>query len=186
MPVQPKSNPLLEEGAKSYPQALLALSDFGQQVQDMCCAAMKRHLTELGDALGLPLQAKQVKPFAGPSSLSSGNIDGTWASLGAKIGRPSGAKCDLWNYIWWGDDTPPLNAVVSLSFADPEVAERAWASMRHPGSCDFDEDEREIHHSRPLEPADLTQLEAILDEMNREWIALWQKVGGVKQFLGKR
>jgi hypothetical protein len=188
MPVEPTSNPLLEEGAKSYPQALLALSEFCQQVQAMCCDAMKRHVTELGDALGVPLQAEQVKAYANPSSLSSDGIDGTWAALGARIAHPSGAKCDLYNYIWWWD-TPLPSAGISISFADARVAERAWASMQKLGNCDFyekAEDRSEIYLSRPLKLAQLSQLETILDKMNQEWIALWRKVGGVKQFLGKR
>lgn len=56
MPTRSPSNPLLEEGAESYPQALLALSEFREQVQDMCCAAMRQSLTEVGAALGLPLR----------------------------------------------------------------------------------------------------------------------------------
>jgi hypothetical protein len=185
MPVEPKSNPLLEEGAKSYPQALLALSEFCQQVQAMCCAAMKRHLTELGEALRLPLRAEQVKPHAYPSNLSPGDFDGTLAVLGARIVNPRSAKCGLFNYVSWSNTSRP-SANVSISFADAGVADRAWASMQQHGNCAFDKDESEIYLSRPLKPADLSQLETILDEMNQQWIASWRKVGGVKQFLGKR
>lgn len=188
MPVQSKSNPLLVEGAKSYPQALLALNDFRQQVQDMCCGTLKRQVAELGGALRLPLQVKQVKPYAYPSPLSSGGIDGTWAVLGARIAYPSGAKCELYNFIWWWD-TPLPSAGVSISFTDARVAERAWASMQKLGNCVFYEDSEprsEIGVSRHLKPTDLSHLETILDEMNREWIALWRKVGGAKQFLGER
>jgi len=46
--------------------------------------------------------------------------------------------------------------------------------------------DKEVHLLRPLQPDKVPSLAAILDELNRQWIEVWRKAGGVKQFLGKR
>jgi hypothetical protein len=181
-----QQNTLLEEGGRSYPKAMLALSQFREMVQDACIDAMRRSLRELSGALRLQMKAQQVKAWASPDELDSDEIDDTWANLGAELKEPGGAAWSLWNYIWWGDDPSPLNVTVSIFFADAGNAERVWAAARDHGTWKYDEDAKEIHLSRGIKAADLASLGSTLDEMNSEWIRGWQKVGGVKQFLRKR
>jgi len=180
-----QQNTLLEEGGRSYPKAMLALSQFREMVQDACIAAMKRSLPELIAALGLQLKSGQVKPYAAPDKPGPGETDGTWAELGAMLKNPGGARCTLYNYISW-EDAPLLRVIVSILFVDAGIAERTWAAVRDHGTLKKDKDENEINSSRRIDAAGLASLPSTLDEMNTEWIQLWKGVGGVKQFLEKR
>ena len=180
-----QQNRLLEEGANSYPRAMLALSLFRGMVQDACIAAMRRSLPELSGALRLQMKAQQVKAWASPDELDSDEIDDTWANLGAELKEPGSARWYLYNYIWWGDD-PRLSVTVSICFADANTFERAWAASLDHGTWKYDEEAKEVHLSRCTDAANLARLVSTLDEMNSEWIQGWQKVGGVKQFLRKR
>ena len=175
---------LLAEGGRSYPKAMLALSQFREMVQDACIAAMKRSLPELIAALGLQLKSQQVKAWDWPDLDETG---GTWTELGAMLKNPGGARCTLYNYISW-EDAPLLRVIVSIGFADTGITERAWAAVRDHGTWKYDEetDPPQIELSRGIESDGLARLGPLLDEMNSEWIQSWQKVGGVKQFLRKR
>jgi hypothetical protein len=177
-----QQNTLLIEGGRSYPKAMLALSQFREMVQDACIAAMKRSLPELIAALGLQLKSQQVKAWDWPDL---DETDGTWAELGAMLKNPGGARCTLYNYISW-EDAPLLRVIVSILFVDAGIAERTWAAVRDHGTLKKDKDENEINSSRRIDAAGLASLGSTLDEMNSEWIQLWQGVGGVKQFLRKR
>jgi hypothetical protein len=181
-------NGLLEEGGRSYLKAMLALSQFRGMVQDACIAAMRRSLPGLGAALGLPLEFRQVKPYAWPDKLGSGAIDGTWASLAARLKEPGGARCNLWNLILWRDVRPTLSVVVAIDFLDLDIGERAWATVRDHGTWKYEEetDPPEIQLLRSINADGLASLGSTLDGMNHEWMQGWQKVGGVKQFLRKR
>ena len=180
MPSNAPTNPLLEEGARSYPKALQAVAEFRRQVQDICFDAMKRHLKDLGDALGLRLEANQLKPYAWPDKLDSDDLDGTCAHLGAKI-EPAGAIWSLWNYVYWDKDS--VGVCVSLAFTDSKLGERVQAVTEKHGTS---LDPKEVYLSRPVGADGLAGLDSTLEELNREWIEVWRKVGGVKQFLGGR
>ena len=176
---------LLAEGGLSYPKAMLALSLFRGMVQRACIDAMRRSLQDLSAALGLQMESRLVKPHANPDKPDPGEVDDTWAELGAMLKKPGDARWDLWNYIRWRDD-PRLSVMVSVGIANTGVAERAWAAVRDHGTWKYEEETREIILPRRINAADLASLGSILDEMNREWSQGWQKVGGVKQFLRKR
>jgi hypothetical protein len=183
-PESTPANKLLEEGANSYPQAMYALSQFRRLVQEACVEAMKRSLPNVGAALGLRLEAKQVKRDADPDKLDPDGIDGSGASLGARIRKPGGAKYDLLNYVYWGG-VPPLFAGVSVVFEDPAAFNRAQARMPQQKELECSPDEKEILYWRCVRPEDLAPLESLLVEMNQKWEQIWRDVGGVKQFLGK-
>lgn len=181
-PEATERNTLLEKGADSYPKAMYALSEFRRLVQEACVAAMKRNLKDLGAALGLRLEGKQVKRHAWPDKLDAGDFDGSKANLGAKILTPGDAEVELWNYINWGDD-PPFYAAASIVFTDSDAFSRAWARMPQQRYLDYSEDGNEIMYWRCVRPEDLAQLESLLNEMNKKWAKIWRDLGGVKQFL---
>jgi hypothetical protein len=177
-----QENRLLEEGARSYLKALCAFGEFRRQVQERCVAAFGANATEMAKAMQLQFSAADVKPFAYPDRPGG---EGTWADIGAKVGCPKGAKCNLWNYVLWLDDQP-LSVLVSIDFIRADVAEATWTAVEKGGNWELDRDAKEIFISRSLKPTDLTRLKTILDQMNREWSSAWRKAGGVQQFLGRR
>ncbi len=176
-----QSEALLKEGARSYPKALLALSEFRRLVQERCCDGMKRHLKEVGEALGVRLERREVKPHAGPSGLDSQDVDGTWANLGAKLAVP-GSEWTLWDYVFWAEGT--IRVYVSLEFPDAEVAERVQA-VTGPYGTSLDSESKEVYLQREVKPDDFSCLDSIIDQVNLDWICVWRKAAGVKQFLGK-
>ena len=180
MPSNAPTNPLLEEGARSYPKALQAVGEFRRQVQNICYDAMKRRLKDLVDALGLRLEANQLKRYAVPDKLDPDYLDGTWASLGAKI-EPARVKWSLWNYVYWDKDT--VRVCVSFAFTDSRLGERVQAVTEKHGTS---LDPKEVYLSRPVGADGLSGLDSTLEELNFKWIEVWRNVGGVKQFLGGR
>jgi hypothetical protein len=177
-----QENRLLEEGARSYPKALHALGEFRRQVREQCEAAFKANATEMAKAMQLQFSAADVKSWANPERPGG---EGAWAELGAKVGRPKNAKCNLWNYVLWSD-APPRSARISIQLLDADVAYRAWTAMGERENWQLSHETKEISISRCLAPTDLTRLKTILGELNREWSSAWRKVGGAQQFLGRR
>ncbi len=182
MPSSTPTNPLLEEGSRSYPKALQAVAECRRQVQNICYEAMKRHVKDLGDALGLRLEANQLKRHADPDKLDPDYLDGTWANLGAKI-EPAGAKWSLWNYVLW--HAGRVQVFVSLEFPDADLARRVQAVTEKHGTG-FDPETCEVYLSREVSAGGLSGLDSTLEELNLKWIEIWRKAGGVKQFLGGR
>jgi hypothetical protein len=77
---------LLEEGAKSYLQAVAALIEFQKEVQKKCRHVLKKHINEYSAALKLKERLKdiEIKLFDLPRLKE---WDGSWWILGAFVGR---------------------------------------------------------------------------------------------------
>jgi hypothetical protein len=74
---------LLEEGARSYLEALTALTIFRRDVQSVCRKAIERHYTKFSQALGVSipeLEAESIVSCATPEE----QFNGSSAYLGVK------------------------------------------------------------------------------------------------------
>lgn len=105
------ANELLIEGAKTYPQALAALSEFRRLVVAACEEAFAPGLNDLSKALGLPLPQSQLKPYTNPDSLGASKIDGDFGSLGVKLKEETNQSGQYCYLLWRGGK---LYAVVDV------------------------------------------------------------------------
>jgi hypothetical protein len=88
--------------ASSYPKALLAISHFRDYVREECRRELKKHLTEISLAVGLPPDEVEIVKYAEPDQLTPANPDNLY--LGAKGKRADGTEC-VWAYIYWERDS---------------------------------------------------------------------------------
>ena len=74
MTARKSNNELLEEGAKSYPSALLALMEFRRQIQDRCRVVVEKTLKDQVACLGVKLTRDMIALYAEPDYLSAATI----------------------------------------------------------------------------------------------------------------
>jgi len=86
----------------SYPKVLLAISHFREYVREECQGALRKHLTELSLALGLPHDEIEIVKYAEPDQLTPADPDTIY--LGAKGKRADGTEF-VWAYIYWERDS---------------------------------------------------------------------------------
>jgi hypothetical protein len=174
---------LLVEGARSYPQALAALSEFRRLVVEECRAALSGQLQNIASAMAVPLSPKDVVPWTRPDSLSASLIDGDSGGLGVKLPGP-GFHWGLYTYLTWGAGS--LRAVDSIWFKDASWAERTYAAfLRQKPAYPMNLDSKEVMLVRKISAEDMSQLSDILRNLNEEWKRLWKRVGSLKQFQPK-
>ena len=85
--------PLLEEGARSYLDAVTALIAFQREVQKKCRKVMAKNLRGYESAMKVRMTSSEIGDCAWPSF---GEWGGDWWSLGVKI-----ARSDIPGVRWW-------------------------------------------------------------------------------------
>jgi len=181
---------LLEEGARSYLEALTALTIFRKDVQSVCRQAIVDRVTEFSQALGVPMfKAESIVPYATPED----QFNGSSAYIGVKHkisrrrqsihGFSSVSTCGLsWEPMgqqrWFG-------CWVGVGFNQREIAERLHAGFQRskeslPPGIALDAQKNNVSVSRALKPDDMASLTDCLGEVMVEWIRLWREFGGLK------
>ena len=126
---------LLKEGARSYLEALTALTIFRKDVQSVCRQAIESRLPEFSQALGVSsLKAESIVPYATPED----QFNGTSAYLGVqhKISRRRHSiqrlTCISYCGLSWesGGKTSGFGCSVSVWFNRREVADSLSAGFR--------------------------------------------------------
>ncbi len=80
---------LLEEGARSYLDAVSALIAYRQEVQKMCRTVLEKHLDDYSSAIKVRLETREIRDFASPSFAKWETTGGLWAlRLNGKKLRP--------------------------------------------------------------------------------------------------
>ena len=88
---------LLEEGARSYLDAVNALIAFRQEVQNTCRTVLENHLNDYGSALGVRLEKGEIKDAESPSFAG---WEGDRWSLGVKVVREKITPQIRWWETW--------------------------------------------------------------------------------------
>jgi hypothetical protein len=171
---------LLREGAKSYPQALAALSEFRNEVMTACRKAVESELASISRTIGVKLSRVDLVDRIEPFSLEK--ADGENASIGLRIKQDSEGWRQYFHLIWYKDG---LGASSSIWFRDKTLATKVFEALRTaqpnpPYSLDLEEED-EVYLMRRITSDEMARLQEILQELNREWVRLWQSVGGLKR-----
>src|ERR1700687_1137935 len=124
IPKNEHSKELLIEGARSYPEALAALSEFRRTIHSAWREGLESRLSEVSTAMGLELEPRQVLDYANPDSLRSAEINGEFAALGLQI------KEAAWTFyfylVWWKG----FRATISIWFKDQAMASAVFAEIK--------------------------------------------------------
>ncbi len=174
---------LLEEGSRSYLDAVSALIAYQREVQKMCKAVLEKHIEDYSSALGLkvPLETSKVQNEEWPAFAEWGN---SWI-LGVKIVREAvSPKISWWKTsccLEYDPDDAGLYCFIGEEYLTVANARRLFGNFH-------DINKKVKHHRYELWiPSDghkveeVCNLEEYLEGIVQEWIELWQKVGGIKK-----
>jgi|SRR5579859_1064520 len=175
------SKQLLVEGAKSYPKALVAVTEFRRIVTNTITGVVTDDLDALGKALGCELSKNDVRARRRPDRIDTVVKA---PSLGIKIERDADGWRQYFQVTWWNGD---LDAGASIRFLkDPDALARVvrefkgqQAKLKLAGEIGSEEDE--VWLSRRLDAEQLNDLEAIMRGVMRDWIRLWSAIGGLSK-----
>ena len=173
---------LLREGYKSYHKALFAVMEFRREAGTAIEAAVEKRIPEL--AAAMKMNTDELREgmclYTSPDRLAQ-KFDGSATDLGVRIPRDWNSKWHLYFYLWIGDGEDPFFAA-QVNFKNPGSAiERLAAVCKE---LDYEETYALISESVPAD--DSRDLAAVCDRVLNRWIALWKKVGGLRQFISKR
>jgi hypothetical protein len=173
---------LLREGYRSYPKALFAVMEFRREAATIIEAAVNKRVPELAAAMKMSTDElrDEICHYTSPSKLTQ-SYDGSATHLGVWFPRDLKSKWRLEFYLWMEDGEKPC-FYGRVVFKDPGSAiERLAASCK---GLAYDETCAWISETVPADgPRDL---DAVCDRVLNRWIALWKKVGGLRQFTSKR
>lgn len=173
---------LLREGFGSYHKALFAVMEFRREAGRIIQEAVQNRLPELAAALKMDTDELRdgICLYTKPFNIIE-KFDGSEAEIDVRIPRAWNSKWKLWFYLWIGDADEPFFAA-QVSLKNPGAAiDRLAAACK-----DLEYDETYALISETV-PADGSQdLAAVCDRVLNRWIALWRKVGGLRQFISKR
>ncbi|HWR14162.1 MAG TPA: hypothetical protein VN577_05010 [Terriglobales bacterium] len=182
MPEEQRSDQtLLLEGARSYPQVLGALREFGRQVDAVCRSAVG-DVKFLSHAMGVTLPEQDIKLYLRPVNLAAERMDGRWANVGITLHTE-----DAWwalVYLEWKEDK--LWAVASMWFKDSTKVSAARSALEreHP-KYQIGMESGEVYLAREMVPEEMNNLKSILEDILQEWARLWEQVGGLSKVLAK-
>jgi hypothetical protein len=177
---------LLEEGARSYLDAVSALIAYRQEVQNVCRTVLENHLDDYASALGLKvrLETSEIKKEEWPSFAEWGDL---WI-LGVKVVRePITSTIRWWKtaccleyepgdaglYCFIGEELPAIQMATKL-FRTFHTLNKKVKHERH---------ELWLPHSLTVE--EVRNLKTNLEGVVQEWIELWKEVGGIARVFGE-
>jgi hypothetical protein len=180
----PSTKGLLAAGAKSYPEALAAISEFCREIQTVLRTSLSNDLASLAKAMAIKMEKAQIKNYATPDSFTK-DISGEWAALGVKIDRrnkPEG-RTQIYFHEW---DEGETFVTAKITFTDRVVAKRVYDRLskvqRNTSELGFNQ-WFELFIRREISPQEMDRLGEITGEVNREWSALWKRAGGLKRSM---
>jgi hypothetical protein len=173
---------LLREGFKSYHKALFAVMEFRKGVGRIIQDAVQNSLPQLAAALKMDADELRdgICPYTSPDRLTQ-KYDGSATEVGVRIPKHWDSKWHVYFYLWIGDRDEPFFAA-QVSFRNPGTAIDKLAA-----ACkDLDYDEKYALISETVPSDGSRDLAAVCDRVLSRWIALWEKVGGLHQFISRR
>ena len=169
---------LLEEGARSYLNAVSALIAYRQEVQKMCRTVLENCLKDYASALKVRLERSEIAEWP---SLTTWEGD-RW-SLGVKVLRKKITPA----IRWWVthcclsyDIDAGLHCWIGERFSNNQIATVLFRKF-HPLNTKVERDGNELGIRRSLKVEEVCNLEVCLEGIVQEWIKLWKKVGGIKK-----
>jgi hypothetical protein len=171
---------LLEQGTRSYLDAVTAVLEYQKEVHKRCRAVMETYLDDYASALKVRLSNSEIKNDAWPSLA---NWDGSWWLLGAKIVRKNIPRIRWWEtscclqyecgenglFCWVGAWFPTKNMASDVS--------RRFQRLNRKVMCEGNE----VWIQQKLKVEEVIGFDEALEALCQQWIDLWKEVGGIKQ-----
>jgi hypothetical protein len=180
---------LLEEGAKSYVDALTAIVAYQREVQEKCRDVLARNLADYSRSLGLEpanyLTQGMIDDHAYPDLKQ---WDGDTASLGVKMKGTSWPGLSWWwtlCYLYWDSgerDTRWFGVVVELRLPKRAAAALHTAMVLYPSSEVYLEG-YSVWIQRKLCVSGSADFEGDLEELLGSWIEVLGRVDGLRAIL---
>jgi hypothetical protein len=168
---------LLEEGARSYLEAITALVEYQREVQKQCRKVMEENLDEYANVLGVKLTSDEIQNCSWPSFQS---WEGDWSFLGVHIFRD-----DITPFRWWDtscclqfDSEKGHYCFVGQEFQSTKVATQLFRAIQ-PLEAKVKQSGSEVWIQHNLTVEETTSLAKPLGEIFQRWTELWAKVGGI-------
>jgi hypothetical protein len=179
----------LQEGLRSYPDALIAVREFQNEIQERCRAILRRRVVELERALGLPSAPSQVKPYAWGNDPSKVNLR-ECVELGAQWQTAGLNNLYLGFYAslgWRSEDDIQIEhyASASLETDHKPLITAVLQRLEREGRQDF-ESHLTYGYMSLFETTSPDDPEACLgkvDTMVLKWITLWDEIGGLQAVI---
>jgi hypothetical protein len=175
-------NELLREGYKSYHKALYAVMEFRRQVQDTISGVVEERLGEVAAALKMDEDELRdgLISYANPANFNQ-TFKGDFTEVGLRTPKNWSSKCLLYFIVTVKDDEPSY-FTAGVWLKEPGAAIDKLDSLAIPEELENpDEDYAGVFEYLPADgPVDLP---AICNRVLDKWIDLWNKVGGLRQFL---
>jgi hypothetical protein len=177
---------LLIEGAKSYPQALAALSEFRALVVDECRRAFEADITSLSKALGVNISGKDLLERYRPDNPKG--ADAMNAEIGIRIDRGREGWKLRYSLTWTKNPRPELWAQLLVRTGRDRAHSigKALDLVQRKPQFDAGVDGSIIYVSRRITPDQMKDLPQIFHALNLEGVRIWQAVGGFKKWLKKK
>lgn len=183
---QPSKSELLKAGATSYPQAFAAMIEFCRLTSSMMRTSLEENVAGLSKAMRVPLSVSDLKGRATPSSIhpDSAGIDGTKAQIGFAIwGEPDWRQ---YYYVTWNKSGVSISARIRFKREQSAVARTVSALRRHGLGDMLWQDGNVVGIAQKVEPEDLPQLHARMNDLLSRWTKFWESAGGIDGCLHAR
>jgi hypothetical protein len=181
---------LLEEGTRSYPEAMMAIVTFEREIQKKCRELLERYIEDYADALQPPgeLTGKEIEGYLWPATEK---FDGSYRAVGATI---HGKRFEP-SVRWWGTyctlewEEQKCYASIAEWIGGPRSkSEQFFQRLRMLGVEVYDDnkkaglyhDDKNVGICQALRAEEAGRFEEPLERLLQQWIELWKKVGGMK------
>jgi hypothetical protein len=172
----------LEEGARSYVDAMTALIEYQREVQNKCREVLERHLGEYSVALGVEMTRDGIRDYAYPNPEEWVSM---WANLGAKLPHVTRSLGVAWSESycalgWDYEVAPPwFGAWVGIS-VPKKLSGFLHKELVRVGTKDVSQEPLMVFVGRKLEGELIATFHETVEELLRHWIDSWVKLGGLK------
>lgn len=172
---------LLEEGTRSYLDAVNALVAYRNDVQTICRTVLERYIVDYAAALKVRLGGHDIQDAESPSLK---DWEGDYWSLGVKIIRKDITDTIRWweayCYLSYEPDDTGLHCWIGEWFPNKQLAATLFGKfsamnklVKNHGNV--------LSLEKVLNFDSVCHLEKDLDSIVKEWVKLWKSVGGIKQ-----
>jgi hypothetical protein len=172
---------LLEEGARSYLDAVSALIAYRHEVQKMCRTVLEKHLDDYSSALKVRLERSEIRDAEWPSFAE---WEGDGWTLGVKIVREKITPAIRWWETWCSlecdSDDAGLYCWIGEEFPAKQKATALFRKF-HPLNNKVQKHGKILMIPQCLKVEEVCNLEINLEDVVQQWIELWKKVGGIEE-----
>jgi hypothetical protein len=180
---------LLEEGARSYLEALVAIEAFRRVVRQRCRSVLRDQLSQLSEAVGpVTLDMDAVKDWE--TEAGKKTSDGSQVGLGVKIWNPILEQMQVCFYfgLWWSQwdeaSTSSWFGIYTGAWVKQRRARMLVQQLQHAYPDErVEQFEGDVSMCRPLGPEGMKSFDQILTELVGKWIKLGKESGSYQKLL---